>query len=170
MFDNCLASTYGFIAATLIQHGLTGYFTTARGLTGPIEKWKCAGIPLTAIASVKGRSQYGENQAVIASHWVNLHAKPFMTLKKLRREWVYVDRYCNPGPIQFFDFGKYFVNLTTQLEHENYNQFLEQIEKYCGEIRTTCRFGAHEDLLQAAAHGLESLTKIIEIIKNKYES
>ena len=34
MFDNSLATTYGFTAGVLIQHGLTGYSVTARGLSG----------------------------------------------------------------------------------------------------------------------------------------
>jgi len=33
-FDCNLANTYGYAAGTLIQHGLTGYCVTARGLTG----------------------------------------------------------------------------------------------------------------------------------------
>jgi hypothetical protein len=36
MFDNSLATTYGFIAGVLVQHGLTGYSVTARGLSGNI--------------------------------------------------------------------------------------------------------------------------------------
>jgi 6-phosphofructokinase 1 len=167
MFDNCLATTYGFIAASLIQHGLTGYCVTARGLSGPVEKWKCGGIPLTALASVKGKSQYGENKPIISSHGVNLHGKPFIELKARRKQWVFKDHYCNPGPIQFFDFGKYYTNMTLGLEHENYNQYLDQIEAYSGKIQTACRFGAHEDLLRTAVYGLESLTKILELMKNK---
>jgi 6-phosphofructokinase len=169
MFDNCLATTYGFTAVGLIQHGLTGYCVTARGLSGPVEKWKCAGIPLTAMSSVKGKSQYGENKPIIASHGVNLHGKPFGELKARRKQWVYKDHYCNPGPIQFFNFGKYFTNMTLQLEHENYNQYLDQIEAYLEKIQTNCRFGAHEDLLRTAVYGLDSLTKILELMQNKFD-
>ena len=170
MFDNCLATAYGFAAAILIQNGLTGYCVTARGLSGPVEKWICAGIPLTALTSVKGKSQYGENKPIIASHGVNLHGKPFMELKAIRKQWVYEDHYCNPGPIQFFNFGKYFTNKTLQLNHKNYNQYLDQIEAHCEKIKTLCRFGAHEDLLQTAVYGLESLTKILGIMQNKFDS
>ncbi len=165
MFDNCLATTYGFTAGVLIENKLTGYSVTARGLSGPVEKWKCAGIPLIAMADVKGKSQYGENKPVISSHGVNLSGKPFLTLQARRKHWVQEDHYCNPGPIQFYDFGKYFINLTLQLEHKNYNSLLEEIENSCDKIRSVCRFGTHENLLQAAVHGLDSLTKILEIMK-----
>lgn len=169
MFDNNLATAYGFTAAVLIQNGLTGYSVTARGLSGATEKWKCAGIPLIAFSSVKGKSQYGENRPIIASGGVDMHGKPFLELKSRRRQWVFEDHYCNPGPIQFYDFGKFFTNLTLQLEHENYNQYLEQIENYCEKIKSACRFGAHEDILKAAVYGLESITKILGIMKDKFD-
>jgi 6-phosphofructokinase 1 len=169
IFDNHLATTYGFIAAVLIQNNLTGYCVTARGLSSSYDKWKCAGIPLIALTSVKGTSQYGENKCIIKSHNVDLNGKPFMELKYLRKKWVYEDHYCNPGPIQFFNFGKYFTNKTLQLEHENYNQLLEEIESYCEKIKSACRFGAHEDILKSAVYGLESINKILGIMKNKFE-
>jgi hypothetical protein len=167
MFDNVLATTYGFTAAILIQHGLTGYSVTARGLSGPIEKWQCAGIPLAGMSSVKGKSQYGENKCIIASSNVNLNGKPFIELKARRKEWVYQDHYCNSGPIQFYDFGKYFTNITLMLSHENYNHLLTKIEEYCSKIKAECRFGAHEDILKAAVYGLESITKILGIMEHK---
>ena len=147
---------------------MTGYCVTARSLSGPQENWKCAGIPLLAMCSVKGKSQYGENKPVIASGSVDLNGKPFLNLKSQRKKWVYEDHYCNPGPIQFYDFGKFFTNLTQQLNHENYNEYLQQIEEYCEKIKAACRFGAHEDILKAAVYGLESTNKILGIMKNKF--
>lgn len=169
MFDNTLATTYGFIAAILIQNNLTGYCVTARGLSGPVEKWKCAGVPLVSMTSVKGKSQYGDNKTIIPSGNVNLNGKAFLELKSRRKEWVFEDHYCNPGPIQFFDFGKYFTNITLQLEHRSYSQSLDQIEEYCETIKSSCRFGAHEDILKAAVYGLESITKILGILKNNFD-
>jgi 6-phosphofructokinase 1 len=170
MFDNYLGTTYGFIAAVLIQHGLTGYCVTARGLSGPVQKWMCAGIPLTSLSSVKGTSQYGENKSIIPSAGVDLVGKAFLEFKSRRKLWVYEDHYCNPGPIQFYKFGKFSLTQTLQLEHENYNQLLEQIENYCQKIKTLCRFGAHEDLLKAAYYGLESITKILGTMKHTYDN
>lgn len=167
MFDNTLATTYGYIAAVLVQYGLTGYSVTARGLSGPVEKWQCAGIPLIALSSVKGKSQYGENKCIVASSNVNLNGKPFLELKARRKEWVYQDHYCNPGPIQFYDFGKYFTNMTLTLSHEGYNNLLNQIEMYCEKIKSACHFGANEEILRAAVYGLESINKILGIMENK---
>lgn len=139
-------------------------------LLGPVEKWKCAGIPLVALTSVRGKSQYGENRCVIPSYTVDLNGTPFNHLKNLRKLWVHEDHYCNPGPIQFYNFGKYFTNMTLQLEHENYNLLQDKIEAYCETIRSSCRFGAHEDILKAAVYGLESIINILGIMKNKFDS
>jgi len=164
LFDAKLASVYGFTAGVLIQNNLNGYCVTARGLSGDVKNWKCAGIPLVALTSCKGKSQYGENRCVIQSSYVNLHDRPFKELKAKRRDWVIGDYYCNPGPIQFYDFGKDFITKTLKLEHENYNSYLKKIEDYCNKIKNSCRFGAHEDLLKATLHGLESVEKIIGIM------
>jgi 6-phosphofructokinase 1 len=164
IFDAKLASVYGFTAGVLIQHNLSGYCVTARGLSGDVENWKCAGIPLVSLTSCKGKSQYGENRCVIQSSYVNLIDRPFKELKANRRDWVTGDYYCNPGPIQFFDFGKDFITKTLKLEHENYSFYLKKIEDYCNKIKNSCRFGAHEDLLKATLHGLESVEKIIGIM------
>lgn len=164
LFDAKLASVYGFTAGVLIQNNLNGYCVTARGLSGDVRNWKCAGIPLIALTSCKGKSQYGENRCVINSSYVNLLDKPFKELKANRRDWVIKECYCNPGPIQFYDFGKDFITITLRLEHENYNLYLKKIEDYCNKIKNSCRFGSHEDLLKATLHGLESVEKIIGIM------
>ena len=122
---------------------------------------------MLALTSVKGKSQYGENKCIISSSNVNLNGRPFLELKALRREWVYQDHYCNPGPIQFYDFGKNFTNMTLILSHENYNSLLNQVEDYCEIIRSSCHFGANEEILKAAVYGLESITKILGIMENK---
>jgi len=129
-----------------------------------VKDWRCAGIPLVALTTCRGKSQYGENRCVIQSSVVNLNDKPFRELKARRRNWVFGDHYCNPGPIQFYDFGRNFINRTLLLEHENYNFYLKKIEEYCNKIKSSCRFGAHEDLLKAAVYGLESINKIIGIM------
>jgi hypothetical protein len=41
-----LGTSYGFAAGVLVQHGLTGYSVTARGLTGSFSNWHLGGIPL----------------------------------------------------------------------------------------------------------------------------
>ncbi|MFM7851207.1 MAG: hypothetical protein ACKO96_04645, partial [Flammeovirgaceae bacterium] len=160
-FDMQLATTYGFIAGVLSQYRVSGYSVTARGLTGPVDDWKCAGIPLIALTSVKGKSQYGENRPVISSAHVDLNEPAFLELKARRKDWVFENKYCNPGPIQFFNQSKYDINLSLKLNHENYNLLLKKIEAYCEKIKSTCRFGAHEDTLSAAVYGLEAINKIL---------
>jgi len=54
-FDCELAATYGFLAGALIQHGITGYCVTCRGLTDDVDAWYCAGIPLTAMTVARAK-------------------------------------------------------------------------------------------------------------------
>lgn len=56
-----MGTFYGFNAGVLIQSGLTGYSTTARGISGDMEKWHMGGIPLTSFLELKGKSSYGQN-------------------------------------------------------------------------------------------------------------
>ena len=160
-----LASTYGFIAGVLSQYEVSGYCVTARGLTGPVDDWKCAGIPLLSMTSVKGKSQYGDNRPVIMSGYVEMKDPAFLELKERRKEWVFENKYCNPGPIQFFSSIKNELNKSLKINHENYNILLKKIEGYCEKIKSSCRFGAHEDTLSAAVYGLEAISKILGIIK-----
>ena len=76
-FDCSLASTYGATAGALIAAGLTGYMTTARGLTSSADRWRVGGIPLTAMMKVKGTSLYGRNKALVPSADVDLHGKAY---------------------------------------------------------------------------------------------
>jgi len=118
------------------------------------------------MTDVKCKSSiYGEMKVVVSFSPVNLKGKAFLELQKQRRNWVFQDRFCNPGPIQFTSFGKLTLNKTLRIEHENYSVLLGQIEEYCEKIKSSCRFGSHENILNAAKSGLQSLNSILELMK-----
>jgi len=55
LFDCTLGNTYGYLAGTLIEAGLTGYCTTARRVTASnIDEWQLGAIPLVNLIKVKG--------------------------------------------------------------------------------------------------------------------
>ena len=165
LFDCHLANTYGFIAGVLSLYQLTGYCVTARCLAGPVDGWKCAAIPLISMSEVKGKSVYGQHSIVIPSSFVDLRSKAFLKLKNQRKDWVLQDHYCNPGPIQFEGEGSFSTTKTLKAEHEDYTKMLGKIEKLCEKIKSSCRFGFHEDILKGAFFGLDSLTKTLELLK-----
>jgi len=51
----------------LIESGLTGYVTTARGLTSGVNEWHMGGIPLIGMVEVKSKSAFGLNMSVVKS-------------------------------------------------------------------------------------------------------
>ena len=166
LFDCSLAATYGSTAAVVICAGLTGYMTTARGLVGPVSKWKVGAIPLTGVMKVKGRSQYGRNIPMVTSAEVDLTAKAFQTLSVESKSWLMGDHFTNPGPIQFFSKEtSRIVNLTLQYNHQHYLGLLEQISDLCHKIQNICRFGVREDLLRTAVIGLSSVEGILGLHK-----
>ncbi len=104
---------------------------------------------------------------MVPSADVDLNSKSFQQLVKERKKWVFKDHFCNPGPIQFSDFGKFSLNMTLRLEHENYSLLFKDIEDLCEKLKSKCRFGSHEDTLKGAYSGLKSLNEILELMEDK---
>jgi len=164
-FDCNLATAYGYTAGVLIQHGVTGYCTTVRGCTGPVKDWHCGGIPLLSMTLARAKSTWGLNKAVVPSQEVDLQKGAFLELKKRRETWKFVDYYSNPGPNQFFGEFSNVLNKTLTLSKQNYPTALKQLEQLTEEIKSQCRFGIHEDLLQVAILNLQNLNSMLKIMK-----
>lgn len=167
VFDCSLASTYGATAAALIAAGVTGYMTTARGLSGAVDQWRVGAIPITSILKIKAKSQYGRNKVLVPSAEVDLKAPAFQKYLSERKSWGRNDLFSNPGPIQYFSDAKNMVNLTLKHNHQNYLTLLEQINSTCAKIQHICRFGVSEDLLKTAVIGLSSVEGILNLHRNQ---
>ena len=118
LFDCSLASTYGFTAAALISQGLTGYCTTARGLTGAPAKWAVGAIPLLGMLKMTGYSEiYGENKPQVPSAEVDINSGAFRAAREASHTWLLGDHFTNPGPIQYNTEASTIVNATLQHNH-----------------------------------------------------
>jgi len=164
-FDCELAATYGFLAGALIQHGITGYCVTCRGLTDDVNDWYCAGIPLTAMTVARSKSSFGENKAIISSSEVNLSGKIYGELQQQKGKWTLADHYSNPGPQQYFGPMADVKNISLQIAHGHYPQLLKKLEQLTDTIKIQCRFGAPEEVLNIALMNLENLDKMLEVMK-----
>lgn len=164
VLDANLAVSYGYTACLLIKKGVTAYCVTAKGLNSNTEDWILGGIPLTSMCSLKSSSTYGVSFAHISSSDVSLDSKAFLELKSKRRTWVTADHFRNPGPIQYYNFGKNEINLTVKLNYGNYRKYITEIEKYCNKIRLSSNFGVKEEILQATLLSLENLDKMLKVI------
>lgn len=165
-FDCSLGSCYGATAVTLIRGGLTGYLTTARGLSGDVAKWRLGGIPISSVMKLKAKSQYGRNKVVTTSAEVDLFSKAYLKLANDSKAWALEEHYSNPGPIQFFNDAKWDNNLTLKVNHEGYMISLQKVQDICCRILSVCRFGVHEDLLRTAVIGLSSVEDILNLHRN----
>lgn len=125
IFDCQLATSYGFSAGVLIQHGLTGYSVTARGLSCPEhEQWHLGGIPLLNFIKETDCASYGNNQPVVPSHDVQLSSNSFLRLKEQRDQWKLADYYACSGPTQFRGVKAQLRTLSIQHDHKNYTNQL----------------------------------------------
>ena len=98
-FDCSLASAYGFGAACLIEHGLTGLGVSVKDVTKSPDKWRLGGVPLLALLRSQPKSGFRRHELAIPSQEVSLSDVPYQKFKAKERLWRFEDHYCNPGPI-----------------------------------------------------------------------
>lgn len=99
-FDATYCYALGYVAALLIDYGLTGYMGFVGNLAEPVEHWAIGGLPLSTLLHLEERK--GKMQPVIAKALVDLKSKPYLQFKKEAPHWATEDVYRCPGPIQFF--------------------------------------------------------------------
>lgn len=99
-FDSQYCYALGHVAALLIEGGMTGYMSTVRHLTLPVDKWEIAGAPLVMMMDLEQR--LGKEVPVIQKKLVDLQSKAFRQFQESRTNWGPEDDYRYPGPIQFF--------------------------------------------------------------------
>jgi len=99
-FDADYCYALGYAAFALIAAGLTGYLSSARGLTAPAAEWIAGGVPLTMMMNLERR--HGARKPVIRKALVELDGAPFRALCASRGEWAVETRYLVPGSIQYY--------------------------------------------------------------------
>ena len=100
-FDANYCYSLGYTAALLISENKTGYMSSVRNLTAPVQEWIAGGIPITMMMNVERRN--GEMKPVIKKALVELDGKPFNFFAQHREDWADENsNYIYPGPIQYF--------------------------------------------------------------------
>ncbi len=99
-FDANYCYSLGFVAALLINEGVTGYMSCISNLTKDVDKWIPKGIPLTSLMDLEIRQ--AKQKPVIKKALVELDSKAFKFLEENREEWALDDLYTYPGSIQYF--------------------------------------------------------------------
>jgi len=99
-FDCNYCTTLGYIAALLLDEGLTGYMAIVQNLHLPSTEWTIGALPIASLLHMEQRMD--RRRPVIQKALVDLKGKPFQVFTELRQRWVMEDDYQFPGPIQFY--------------------------------------------------------------------
>lgn len=99
-FDCKYCYALGYVAAALVNDGMTGYVCSLQKLVSSVEDWEATGVPLISMMDIEQRG--GVPKPVIRKVLVDLDGKPFKTFAEHRHQWSVSDDYRYPGPIQFF--------------------------------------------------------------------
>jgi pyrophosphate--fructose-6-phosphate 1-phosphotransferase len=99
-YDADYCYSLGFTASCLIAAGKTGYMSSVRNTTAPVDKWIAGGIPVTMMMNMEKR--HGEMKPVIQKALVKLDGAPFKAFAADRDKWAVTTSYVYPGPIQYF--------------------------------------------------------------------
>ena len=117
-FDADYCYSLGFNASMLIAAGKTGYMSSVKNTSKPVDKWIAGGIPITMMMNMEKRS--GEMKPVIKKALVELDGKPYKYFVAHRTEWARDTCYVYPGPIQYFGPAEVCdqPTMTLKLEHK----------------------------------------------------
>ena len=117
-FDADYCYSLGFNASMLIAAGKTGYMSSIKNTSKPVDQWVAGGIPITMMMNMEKRN--GEMKPVIRKALVELDGKPYRYFVAHRTKWARETEFVYPGPIQYFGPAEVCdqPTKTLQLEHE----------------------------------------------------
>ena len=99
-FDADYCYSLGFNASMLIAAGKTGYMSSVKNTSTPVDEWIAGGIPITMMMNMEKRN--GQMKPVIRKALVELDGKPYKYFVAHRTKWARETEFVYPGPIQYF--------------------------------------------------------------------
>ena len=99
-FDADYCYSLGFNASMLIAAGKTGYMSSVKNTSKPVDEWIAGGIPITMMMNMEKRD--GQMKPVIRKALVELDGKPYKFFVAHRTKWARETEFVYPGPIQYF--------------------------------------------------------------------
>jgi pyrophosphate--fructose-6-phosphate 1-phosphotransferase len=102
----------------LMAAGKTGYMSSIKNTSKPVDEWVAGGIPITMMMNMEKRN--GEMKPVIRKALVELDGAPFKYFISKRTEWATNTCFVYPGPIQYFGPSEVCdqPTITLKLEHQ----------------------------------------------------
>ena len=99
-FDADYCYSLGFNASMLIAAGKTGYMSSVKNTSKPVDEWVAGGIPITMMMNMEKRN--GQMKPVIRKALVELDGKPYKYFVAHRTKLARETEFVYPGPIQYF--------------------------------------------------------------------
>lgn len=165
-FDSALGLSNGYLSGICVEGGLTGYVTSMRGLCGSYQSWRPTAVPVTAMLRIPPPDEmYASKTPMVLADMVKINGKALMQLQNASHMWEQEDRFCNPGPLQFFgDAMLYYTRYLYEQQHD-YISMLEQVDETLANLQSVCTFGVDELSLKTTYNTLEMLNRLLQSIR-----
>eukprot|EP00920_Eleutheroschizon_duboscqi_P001913 GHVT01004990.1.p1 GENE.GHVT01004990.1~~GHVT01004990.1.p1 ORF type:complete len:1120 (-),score=212.44 GHVT01004990.1:658-4017(-) len=161
MFDCSLGLSLGLLAGMCIEANLTGYVPSMRGLCGPSHQWRPRPIPVSALLKLHGHSDvYAAKVPMVPSAMARLDGRAVQKVERASEMWRMEDRFCNPGPLQFYGPPMHFYTRYLFEQHHQYLEMLEELDSHISFLRKINSFGIDELLLKSTCAALQMVRKI----------
>lgn len=162
-FDCDLGYSCGYGAGSLIMSGITGCLVSIYNLNEEVCKWKVVGIPLNMLMNDWEVDASG--RCFITPSKITLHGDSYRAYKQNEKIWAVNDDYENPGPLQFIGNGSKNNNKCLLMDEKNH---LDRVNRLRGEIENLleiCKVGVSQNTLLVIENNIESLNKIIPLLR-----
>ncbi|XP_023918395.1 pyrophosphate--fructose 6-phosphate 1-phosphotransferase subunit alpha [Quercus suber] len=164
-FDCDYAYVLGHICYHMLAAGLNGYLATVTNLKNPVNKWRCAAAPMTAMMTVKRWAQnpgaLSIGKPAIHPATVDLRGKAYDLLRQNAAKFLMDDIYRNPGPLQFDGPGADSKVVTLCVEDQDYMGRIKKLQEYLDKVRTIVKPGCSQEVLKAALSVMASVTDVL---------
>ncbi|CAL4998183.1 unnamed protein product [Urochloa decumbens] len=169
-FDCDYAYALGRISLHMIAAGLTGYMATVANLKDPVDKWRCAAAPLTAMMSLKrhlrGPGAIPIGKPSIHPSPIDLKGKAYELLREKASSFLLDDFYRTPGGIQFEGPGSDAKPITLTIENQDYVGDIEILKECLSKVRTMVKPGCSREILKAAISSMLSVTDVLTVMSH----
>ncbi|KAM0932392.1 putative diphosphate--fructose-6-phosphate 1-phosphotransferase [Dioscorea sansibarensis] len=169
-FDCDYAYVLGHICYHILEAGLNGYMAIVTNLKSPVNKWRCAAVPITAMMTVKRYSR-GPGAAPVAKPalhpaTVDLKARPYEIFQEKASSFLMDDVYRNPGPLQFDGPGGDTKAITLCIDDQDYMGRIKLFQEYLDEVKGIVKPGCSQDILKAALSSMASVKNVLSVISS----
>ncbi|KAG5178774.1 pyrophosphate--fructose 6-phosphate 1-phosphotransferase subunit beta [Tribonema minus] len=169
-FDCDYAFSLGGLAASLVHSGATGYLATLTGLKGDASTWQAGGVPFTSMLvddNMELSLPTGQARPRIPPTQVDLNGAALRELRAKLKECQLMDKYRNPGPVQFAGDTAESRLMSVELEGCDYLAQLAELRAALARVEEACRPGCSATLIKISTKTLQNLRDIMLLQEQK---